>query len=72
MPKSINLGNGSVLVGLDAFGQIKDFYFHYAGLENHVTEHLTHKIGLFVEEQFTWLDDGSWKVKVASEKDRMA
>ncbi|OGM58775.1 hypothetical protein A3A75_00620 [Candidatus Woesebacteria bacterium RIFCSPLOWO2_01_FULL_39_10] len=72
MPKSINLGNGSVLVGLDAFGQIKDFYFHYAGLENHVTEHLTHKIGLFVEEQFTWLDDGSWKVKVASEKDTMA
>lgn len=72
MPKSIFLGNGSVLVGLDNFGQVKDLYFHYAGLENHVSEALTHKIGVFIEDRFTWVDDGSWKVSVLSKKGTMA
>lgn len=72
MPKSINLGNGSVLVGLDKFGQVKDLYFHYPGLENHVGEYLTHKIGIFVEDRFSWLDDGGWGVKVGSEKGTLA
>ncbi|KKR29931.1 hypothetical protein A2715_04325 [Candidatus Woesebacteria bacterium RIFCSPHIGHO2_01_FULL_39_32] len=72
MPKSISLGNGTVLIGLDRFGQVKDFYFHYPGLENHVSEYLTHKIGIFVEETFSWIDDGSWIVTVLSEKDTMA
>jgi len=72
MPKLINLGNGSVLIGLDRFGQVKDFYYHYPGLENHVSEHLTHKIGIFVEDRFSWIDDGSWNVEVSVEKDTMA
>src|SRR5512135_187436 len=72
MPKSINIGNGTVLVGLDGFGQVKDLYYNYPGLENHVSENLTHKIGLFVENRFSWIDDGSWKVRVDSQKDTMA
>jgi len=72
MPKSINLGNGTVLIGLDNFGQVKDFYFHYPGLENHVGEYLSHKIGIFVEDKFSWLDDGSWKVQVQAAKESMA
>ena len=72
MPKSISLGNGVVLIGLNRFGQVKDFYFHYAGLENHVTEHLTHKIGIFVEDRFSWLDDGSWEFSISAKKETMA
>ena len=72
MPKSINLGNGTTLVGLDKFGQVKDFYFDYAGLENHVSEHLTHKIGVWIEDKFTWLDDGTWEILVSSQKDTLA
>jgi oligosaccharide amylase len=72
MPKSINLGNGSVLIGLDNFGQVKDFYFPYAGQENHVSEQLTHKIGIFVDDRFSWIDDGTWNASVASEKDTLA
>ncbi len=72
MSKSINLGNGTTLVGLDKFGQIKDFYFDYAGLENHVSEHLTHKIGVWVEDKFTWLDDSSWEIQVSCQKDTLA
>lgn len=72
MPKLVNLGNGRILIGLDKFGRVKDFYFHYAGLENHVSEHLVHKIGCFVEDKFSWIDDGSWDVKIGCQKDTMA
>lgn len=72
MAKSIMLGNGSLLVGLDYYGQLKDLYFHYAGLENHVGHNLVHKIGVWVEDQFSWLDDGSWDIHVLCEKDTMA
>jgi len=72
MPKSINLGNGTVLIGLDHFGQVKDLYFHYPGLENHVGEYLIHKIGIYVEEKFSWIDNGEWQVNVYSQKGTMA
>ena len=72
MPKLVNLGNGRILIGLDYLGRVKDFYFHYAGLENHVSEHLVHKIGCFVEDEFSWIDDGSWSVDIDSRKDTMA
>ena len=71
MPKAIVLGNGSVLIGLDNNGQVKDLYYHYAGLEDHV-EKLVHKIGIMLDGAFTWLDNGSWQIKVNSEKDTMA
>jgi len=70
--KSIMLGNGYILVGLDKFGQVKDFYFHYPGLENHVSENLTHKIGMFLDNRFTWIDEASWSVEVGSIKGTMA
>ncbi len=66
------LGNGSLLVGLDYFGQVKDFYFHYAGLENHSGHNLVHKIGIFVDDTFSWLDNGTWNITIESEKDMMA
>ncbi len=72
MPKSINLGNGRVLIGLDKFGQVKDFYFHYPGLENHIGPYQTHKIGVFVDGSFSWIDDFSWNIVVGSQKDTMA
>jgi len=72
MSKLVNLGNGNVLIGLDKHGQVKDFYFHFAGLENHVGEKLVHKVGLFVEDNFSWLDDGAWNIEVGTEKDTMA
>jgi len=72
MSKLVNLGNGRMLIGLDKFGQVKDFYFHYAGLENHVGENLVHKIGIFVDGAISWLDDGSWDIQVGTENDTMA
>lgn len=72
MPKSINLGNGTVLIGLDNFGQVKDLYYHYPGFENHVSGNLAHKIGIFVENKFSWIDDGSWIINILSQEGTMA
>ncbi|MEP7103188.1 MAG: glycoside hydrolase family 15 protein [Candidatus Dojkabacteria bacterium] len=61
MGKSNILANGQLLVGLDQFAQVDDLYFPYIGLENHASATFTHKIGLMVDNQFTWLDDGKWE-----------
>ncbi|EKD62293.1 MAG: glucoamylase [uncultured bacterium] len=72
MPKSLILGNGTIFVGFDKFGQLRDFYFHYVGLENHVGPPLVHKIGIFVDGEFSWLDDPIWQVNVDCELETQA
>jgi len=58
------LGNGSVLVCLDQFGQVRDFYFPYVGLENQTGGRYVHKVGIWADGQFSWLDDGRWQISV--------
>lgn len=63
MAKSIVLGNDNMLVGLDEFGQVYDFYFPYVGLENHTKGQYVHKIGIWVNGIFSWLGDGFWTAR---------
>lgn len=63
MPRPILLSNSQLHIGLDAHGQVQDFYYPYVGQENHTAgTHLLHKIGVYVEDKLHWLDDGSWRV----------
>jgi len=62
--KALTLGNGNILINFDVYGQVRDFYFPYVGLENHVGGHHSHKVGLYVDNTLTWLDDGSWQVNI--------
>lgn len=71
MPKSLNLGNGNILIGLDQFAQVKDFYFPYVGLENQVGGHHVHKIGVWVDGKFSWIDDRSWEIKIGYEAETL-
>jgi glucoamylase len=71
MPKSFTLGNGSMMIGLDQFGQIQDFYYPYVGLENQSGGHHVHKIGIHVDNQFSWLDDGSWQTEIIGNPNAM-
>lgn len=64
MPRSLVLGNGNILVGLDRNGEVKDFCFPYVGLENHVAGHHAHRIGVWTENRFSWIDDGAWEIAV--------
>lgn len=64
MPRELVLGNGNILICLDHKGQVKDLYFPYVGTENHVGGRCVHKIGVWVDEKFSWLEDQRWHVSV--------
>lgn len=64
MPRSLALGNGSTLILYDRHGQVRDFYYPYAGLENHVGEGNVHKIGIWTPEGFGWISDPDWTVDI--------
>jgi len=63
MGRSVVLSNGHILVGLDDYGTVHDFYYPYVVLENLTTSrNPNHKIGVWVDGGFSWLDDGSWDI----------
>ena len=66
MPKSLSLGNGNILVCTDKRAQVRDFYFPYVGLENHVGGHYTHRVGAWVDNQLNWFDNPNWDIQVRS------
>ena len=67
MAKSLAFGNGSLLLCIDSYGRVRDLYFPFVGLENHIGGGYAHRIGVWVEGQFSWLDDGSWAIDVRSD-----
>lgn len=72
MSRQIVLGNGSMMVGLDEYGLVHDFYYPYVGLENHCTaKNIHHLVGVWVNGKFSWLDDGSWETELDYENDAM-
>lgn len=63
MARSLVFGNGRLHVGLDDRGLVRDMYYPYVGLENHLSPPgLVHKIGVFVDGRLSWLDDDGWNV----------
>lgn len=62
MARLFTHGNGKTLVCLDERGQVRDFYFPYVGLENHISGHHVHRIGVHTDGVLKWFDDGSWRV----------
>ncbi len=70
MSRALVLANGSMMVCLDEFGFVRDLYFPYIGLENHVLgKH--HRIGIRMNGQFSWIDDGSWQISISYKPETM-
>ena len=66
------LGNGSLTVGLNELGLVHDFYYPYVGLDNLTTSRSTHhKIGVWVDGRFSWVDESMWTVKTNVENDAL-
>ncbi len=72
MPRHLALGNGNMMVCLDEHAFVRDLYFPYIGLENHISGHSRHRIGVWVDGTLKWLSDPSWKVSVESADDALA
>ena len=72
MGRPVILGNGSLTVGLDEDGQVHDFYYPYVGLDNLTTSRsLPHKVGVWVDGTFSWLDGDDWTTTVDFETDAL-
>ncbi len=72
MTRPLFIGNGSMLVGLDKYAMVHDFYYPYVGLENHCNARsMHHRIGVYVDGQMSWLDDNTWDIKIDYELDAM-
>jgi oligosaccharide amylase len=70
MPRSLVLGNGAFSVCLDEYGFVRDMFYPYVGLENHVLGK-KHRIGVMVENQFSWVDDGNWEINIGYKPETM-
>jgi glucoamylase len=72
MGRPVVLSNGQLFVGLDESGLVHDFYYPYVGLENLTNARSSqHKIGVWVDGNFSWTDDGSWDIQVDFEDDAL-
>lgn len=71
MARSVTVGNGTMLVGLDNRGQVRDLYYPFVGEANHVSGasgNFVHRIGVYVDGVLAWLDDPAWKVTTGGEE----
>jgi GH15 family glucan-1,4-alpha-glucosidase len=72
MSRPVVLSNGQLFVGLDENGLVHDFYYPYVGLDNLTTARSSqHKIGVWVDGQFSWTNDGSWQISVDMEQEAL-
>ena len=73
MGRAVMLGNGSLTVGLDEHGLVHDFYYPYVGLENLTTARsVHHKIGVWVDGNFSWVDDDNgWNISADFESEAL-
>ncbi|NCU40904.1 glycoside hydrolase family 15 protein [Candidatus Saccharibacteria bacterium] len=54
--------NGEMFVGLDDHAEVVALYFPFVGSEQHTAyPRLNHKIGIWVDDQFSWLDSPDWR-----------
>jgi GH15 family glucan-1,4-alpha-glucosidase len=72
MGRPVILGNGSLTVGLNEAGLVHDFYYPYVGLDNLTTARSTpHKVGVWVDGTFSWVDSPGWVTKVDFQTDAL-
>ena len=72
MARPVVLSNGQMFVGLDESGLVHDFYYPYVGLENLTNaRNCQHRIGIWVDNRFSWVNDGSWKIDLDFEDDAL-
>lgn len=70
MSRALTIGNGNLLIGIDAHGQVRDFYFPYVGHANHVSGasgSYTHRVGVWVDNTLRWLSHDSWEISMQSD-----
>lgn len=66
MTRPLLFSNGHMHVGINLYGMVHDLYYPWVGFENHArANHMRHRVGVWTEEKFSWLDDGSWEFSMS-------
>lgn len=60
MPRSIVTGNGNMLACLNDKNLLEDFYYPYVGMENQIAFEHWHRLGIYVDNRFSWFTDPEW------------
>ncbi|HSV75344.1 MAG TPA: glycoside hydrolase family 15 protein [Chthonomonadales bacterium] len=60
MPRPLVVGNGRLLVALDSRFDIRDLYWPYVGLYNHLSGHRA-RMGVWVDGRFSWVGSSDWE-----------
>lgn len=72
MGRHVVLSNGQLFVGFNKHGLVHDFYYPYVGLDNLTTTRSErHKIGVWVDGNFSWTNDGTWDMSVDFEAEAL-
>lgn len=72
MARTAILGNGSLTIGLNEQGLVNDFYYPYVGLDNlNTSRSMHHRIGIWVDGQFSWTDAAGWDIAVEIEAEAL-
>lgn len=72
MSRALTISNGNLLVGIDHRGQVRDFYFPFAGHANHVSGAsgtYMHRVGVWVDGTLYWFSHPSWEITMHTEND---
>jgi oligosaccharide amylase len=59
MGRDLNIGNGCLLVAIDARYRIADIYFPHVGMDNHGATPF--RFGVFVDGEMSWVEDDAWQ-----------
>lgn len=62
MASNLLLSSDELAIMLNEYGLVQSLTFPHVGSEQHMPG-LVHKIGVWVDGQMSWLDDGSWQHK---------
>lgn len=60
MPRAIVTGNGQLLATFNHSNLLEDLYFPYVGMENQIAFMHVHRIGVFLENNFSWMGSHHW------------
>ena len=71
MYRDIPVGNGNLLVTFDPDYNIRDIHYPYVGKSNHSRGCIS-RTGIWVDGQFSWLNNPTWKKKLDYMPDTLA
>ena len=70
MPRDLPVGNGRLLLNFDKSYNLRDIYWPHVGQEIHTAGDISHT-GVWVDNQFAWLDAPEWQREMVYEKETL-